>query len=80
MSPRRNQVDAYLRVLLTDFYSFIAEEAQKGPAQLVPNLYTQIANHETYDSLVNAVVSDSSLVKFFPALRETDRSKLDIGF
>ncbi len=79
MNQSGNQVEAYLRVLLTELYSFIVEEAQKSPAQLVPNLYKQIAEHEAYDSLVISVVRDRSLAKFFPALRGGGGHEPDVG-
>ena len=80
MEDAAQSLESILSGLLIEFYDFMIEESGKGPFQLVPNLYRQIAEHETYGQLVTSIANDKSLAKFFPELWVDDQSKRDLDY
>jgi hypothetical protein len=79
MNDRRG-IEVHLSNLITDLYDLIVDESGKGPVQIMPSIFQRVAAHEAYDSLVVSIAQDDSLVKFFPALRETQGQEHEVDF
>jgi hypothetical protein len=73
-------VEEHLRDLIIDLYDFIIEESGQGPSQMVPPIFQRVAEHRSYDALVVLIAQDESLVKFFPALKETTGQGHSVDF
>jgi len=80
MEDSAHSLEGILNDLIIECYDFIIEESKKGSFQLVPSLYHQIAEHETYGQLVTSIANDESLAKFFPALWAEDDSTRDFDY
>jgi hypothetical protein len=69
-----------LRYVTSDLHDSIIDESNRNSIQAAPVILKQVSEHASHNELIEAVVRDDSLKKFFPILRELDAGRLEVDF